>query len=199
MFAVLPGRPRRTLEGVHSTTVPHTALKSILASLSVRNLHRVVCRGSRYSRWQNALSRPFVPSSESGVARYQWRPTKPACIRFVLSPLPISRPSRDTQPFRAARFSILAVLTPISLSLFRFFFFHPFFSRGEIEVSLSLSLPFFSSVVRCLADGTRCLVLLWTFQDSVGVEEFPVSNGRFLGRIIVPYENLEILQIRYFK
>lgn len=93
----------------------------------------------------------------------------------------------------------LAVLTPIFLSLFRFFFFHPFFSRGEIEVSLSLSLPFFSSVVRCLADGTRCLVLLWTFQDSVGVEEFPVSNGRFLGRIIVPYENLEILQIRYFK
>lgn len=139
MFAVLPGRPRRTLEGVHSTTVPHTALKSILASLSVRNLHRVVCRGSRYSRWQNALSRPFVPSSESGVARYQWRPTKPAYIRFVLSPLPISRPSRDTQPFRAARFSILAVLTPISLSLFRFFFFHSFFSRGEIEVSLSLS------------------------------------------------------------
>lgn len=47
VFAVLPGRPRRTLEGVHSTTVPHTALKSILASLSVRNLHRVVCRGSR--------------------------------------------------------------------------------------------------------------------------------------------------------
>lgn len=65
VFAVLPGRPRRTLEGVHSTTVPHTALKSILASLSVRNLHRVVCRGSRTV---DGKTRCLVHSSESGVA-----------------------------------------------------------------------------------------------------------------------------------
>lgn len=154
VFAVLPGRPRRTLEGVHSTTVPHTALKSILASLSVRNLHRVVCRGSRTvdGKTHCLAARPFLQIGRRSLSVARM---KPAYIRFVLTPLPISRPSR----LRRSRYITISnrsildsrfLLLFFSLS-FRSFFFHPFFTCGEMEVSLSLSLSLlvFSSAVCC--------------------------------------------------
>ena len=148
-----------TLEGVHSTTVPHTALKSIPASLSVRNLHRVVCRGT-YSHRQNALSP--VHSSESAVISGADHTQR---IRFVLSPLPISRPLRCAVAIYhfptafPARGSYSYSPFPASSLLF----IYSFFFLCGVATGLSLCL-FFDYCSLFGMDGTRrCRVLSMGF------------------------------------
>lgn len=70
-----------------------------------------------------------------------------------------------------------------------------------MEVSLPLSLSFspgFFISGPLLVDGTRCLVLLWIFEDS-WYRRISSFQWKILGRIIVPIREFGNFITQYFK